>query len=145
MIHVAFLLIPWLAPPLEKIARVEIPAAEIVTYDFDTNCLFVSSRSTIQVLHLGRGDDPVIIRTIDVKAALGHAGEISHVTRDPAGRGVLAACFIPEANTAEIGWVGFLSVRSGRGSSIDLSGQEARNGGRGEPRPPSFGNPGELG
>lgn len=114
MIAIGALLMSCLAPPLERIARVEIPGAEIVTYDAGTNCAFVTSGATIRVLHLGHGDDPIAIRSIDVGDALGRSGEISHVTRDPAGRGVVAACFIPAANATETGFAVFVSTRSGR-------------------------------
>lgn len=105
---------PWLTP----LARIAVEHAEIPTYDPDTNCAFVAAGPRVVMIHLGRGNDACVIRTIDVVAAAGLPeqveGEISHVAVDPRGRGFFAATVIPSERSSMPGRVVFVSTRTAR-------------------------------
>ncbi len=102
------------SPLLSRLATVPVDGAEIVAYDPATNCAFVTSGAKVVTVHLGAGDDPVVVRESDLRDLVPGAGEVSHVAVDPAGRGFLAVTVLPILRAHEPGRVVFLSTRTGR-------------------------------
>lgn len=89
---------------LVPLLRVPIPGAEIPAYDRATGRLFVTSARDVHAFELCNGSNA---RGVGF-ARLGQSGDdVTHVAADPAGRGFLAACLVPERFASQFGHVVF--------------------------------------
>ncbi len=104
------------ADELALVASVAAPTgvAEIVTYDPDTNKVFTTSGTAIDVYDFGTGDNIASSSSIDLSGLFGgELDSISSVAIDPLGRGFGAALAIPEGNTTQLGLVVFFDTTTG--------------------------------
>lgn len=91
---------------LVPLARLPMPGAEIPAFDRVSGRLFVTSASDVHAFDLDAGGVP---RGLGF-ARLGEIGDdVTHVAIDPAGRGFVAACVVPEQFASRHGHVVFLN------------------------------------
>lgn len=94
-----------IAISLVPLARLPLPGAEIPAFDPVSRRLLVTSASDVHAFEMG---DPPGLRGVGF-ARLGSRGDaVTHVAIDPAGRGFIAACLVPEKFGTRHGQVVFI-------------------------------------
>ncbi|MCA9293838.1 MAG: hypothetical protein KDA20_08490 [Phycisphaerales bacterium] len=105
-------------PTLEPIARLRHEGAGRSAYDRASNMLFVVGDKGIAVIHMGRGDDAAIVRTINPAIESGvpepEQATITSVVCDPRGRGVAMATVVPKDHALVPGRAIFFDTRTGK-------------------------------
>lgn len=105
------------APPgvLERVARIEATSggAEIVAFDHVHARLYATHATGIDVYSVGPGGELSAAGLIDCRPYVPAIGSVSGVAIDPAGRGLGAACIIPEPRDAMPGVLAVFDTASG--------------------------------
>lgn len=104
-------------PLLERVSQLQVPGAEIVSYDPERKRCYVSCSAGVAMIQLAFDASPTLIRNVDVGAAAGFpkgvVGVATHVAVDPIGRGYAGVSVVPSAKARIPGAVVFIDLDSG--------------------------------
>lgn len=103
----------WGRYALELRSSVDLPLAEIVSYDAPTALLLATCDDGLAIIDLADPGDAQLLTVIDVAGELGFSGTaagISHVSVDPLGRGVAAVTVMPAHKGSVPGRLAFVSL-----------------------------------
>ncbi len=109
--------VPKATPIIDRTAILSLPGAEMVAYDAVRKRAYVTCAKGLAVVQLAFDATPTVLQTIDVVAAAGFprgiTGSATHVSIDPAGRGLAAVTVVPIAKARLPGAVVFVRMDDG--------------------------------